>query len=877
MPAGGAGARLMGRGLASKPRPSMNSLRNPVLPEHPAAAPVWRPCGWVALVVLATPLLYVLAWPGGALDLVLPRSAFLSMHTLLEMVAVVVGMLVALTARYVLDERERRLHGVVATGFLVVAGMDVLHLLSYAGMPDFLTPNSPHKSIVLWLLGRVVATAALIVWCVPWPPALARGRALGRLTSTGLLLCALLGVLAVLNPQAFPSTFDAEAGLTPLKLGVEAAIMASLALALAGQLRRMGAMDAEERADEGPVRDALLLMLLGEFFLLIYGKEVTTGANLLGHLYKVLAYACLYRSVFLRRVRRPYLRLQQARREVEQHSAEYQELLQLAPVGVVVTDADGRMLLVNRALEEMFGWGPGELIGRPVETLVPPAQRERHRELRVRWADGGLPLERKRAGLQGLRRDGTLLDVEVAIEKTRFADGWRMTACVTDVSHRRKYEAQIEHRAAHDLLTGLPNRWRFVDELARVVQAAGPGGEPVALALVDLAGFKQVNARHGGAVADALLRKVAQALDGAATPVGFVARLEGDVFGVIARGVQAGEPLAALQRQLAGLLAPGVSVGTVEWPVAAAMGLAAFPVDAADAEGLLRCAEAALDESKRLGRAQATRYDPALGRRTQQEQRVHARLQAALREGTLALHYQPQVEVASGRVHGFEALVRWTDAELGVVSPVTFIPVAESSGLIGAVGEAVLGMACRQLQSWREQGLHTRVAINLSPREFRHPGLVGRIAQALARHGLPGSSLAVEITESAVIDEFEAVAEQLQALVKLGVEVHLDDFGTGHSSLAWLRAFPIATIKIDRAFVRDMVQDASDEAIVRAVIGLGHTLGCQIVAEGVEREDQLQRLRALRCEAYQGWLFSPALPAAEATALLRRECTEAQA
>jgi EAL domain-containing protein (putative c-di-GMP-specific phosphodiesterase class I) len=163
------------------------------------------------------------------------------------------------------------------------------------------------------------------------------------------------------------------------------------------------------------------------------------------------------------------------------------------------------------------------------------------------------------------------------------------------------------------------------------------------------------------------------------------------------------------------------------------------------------------------------------------------------------------------------------------------------------------------------------VSINLSPREFRHPGLVARIAQELACHGLPGDSLAVEVTESAVIDDFETVAEQLRALVALGVDVHLDDFGTGHSSLAWLKAFPITTIKIDRSFVRDMVQDANDEAIVRAVVGLGHTLGCGIVAEGVEHEDQLQRLRALHCEAYQGWLFSPALPAEAATALLRRE------
>ena len=838
---------------------------------------VWRPRGWVGAVALVTPLLNLLAWSGAVLDFVLPRPVFVSLHTLLEVVAAVVSVTVALTANYVLEEQERRLSRLVAGAFGAVAVLDLLHMLAYAGMPDFLTTNSTHQSIVLWLLARMVAAVAMIVWCVPWPGLATHGRWLTLLMAGGVGTSLLLGGLVLWRPGLFPSTFEPGVGLTPLKQVLEVLIMSLMAIALAGQLRRMTRRDAQERADEVPVRDALLLMILGEFFFVLYGEAVTTSANLLGHVYKVLAYACLCRSVFLMRVRRPYLRLLQARKEVEQHSAEYQELLELAPVGVLVIDAQGRIRLVNRALEEMFGHARDALIGQPVELLLPMPLREGHREQRGHWTGGGMPMERRRGGLQGQRKDGTLLDVEVTIERTRFADGWRTTACVSDVSHRRAYQAEIEHRATHDPLTGLANRWRFVDELQRVVGAAQAVHGAVAVVLLDLVGFKEVNARHGGAVADALLKEMARMLASAAAPVSFVARLEGDVFGVIARGVDAGEPLAVLQRQLAGLLAPGVRVGAVEWPVAAAMGLATFPVDAADADRLLRCAEVALDESKRQGRAQATCYDPALGRRAQQEQHVHARLLRALREGALTLHYQPQVEVSSGRVHGFEALVRWTDAELGVVPPAVFIPVAENSGLIGAVGEAVLGMACRQLRQWQDAGLHTRVAINLSPREFRHPGLVARIAQALAQHGLSSSSLAVEITESAVIDEFEVVAEQLHALVELGVEVHLDDFGTGHSSLAWLRAFPITTIKIDRSFVRDMVHDANDEAIVRAVIGLGHTLGCQIVAEGVEREDQLQRLRALRCEAYQGWLYSPALPAQEATALLRRGCEAAQA
>lgn len=830
----------------------------------------WLPGGWAGGAALMAPLLLWLAWPGGAADFVMPRPLFLSLHTMLEVVSVVVSMAVGLTARHVLDERDRLFGHSVSAAFIVVATLDTLHLVTYAGMPDLVSPNTSHKAIVLWLLARLLVALALIAWCVPWRSARLAPSAVRVLVGTGLGLSVLLGGLAVWRPEVFPSTFEPGRGLTPLKQAAEALVMALLAVALVGQWRRMAAMDAAERADEAPVRDALLLMLLGESFFVVYGESVTTSANLFGHVYKVLAYACLYRSVFLQRVQRPYRRLVQARQEIEQRSAEYRELLELAPMGVVVTDQQGRVQLVNRALELMFGYPRGELVGQPVERLLPLAVRAVHEGHRTAWRDAGMSARHKRSGLQGRHKDGSLLDVEVAIARAPAADGWRVTACVVDVSHQRAYEAELEHRATHDRLTGLPNRWRFMDALQRAIaQAAATAG--VDVALLDLSGFKQANVRHGNAVGDALLQRVAQALQDAVPAGGLVARMGSDVFGVIAPS--GGDPgsLDALARRLAQALAPGVRTGTVEWPAAAAMGLASFPAHALDADRLLRCADVALHDAKRRGRAQVTLYDPALGELAQRELRVLARLQAALREHTLALHYQPQVDVASGRIHGFEALLRWHDAELGPVPPAAFVPVAERGGLIEPLGAAVLAMACEQLARWRDEGLHTRVAINLSPREFRQPGLVQRIAQALQHHALPAQALAVEVTESAVIDEPAAVAQQLQALVALGVQVHLDDFGTGHSSLAWLKAFPISTIKIDRSFVRDMVEDAGDEAIVRAVVGLAHTLSCSVVAEGVERPEQLARLQALGCEAYQGWLFSPAVPAAQAAALLQRQ------
>ncbi|WP_066337964.1 bifunctional diguanylate cyclase/phosphodiesterase [Azohydromonas lata] len=845
--------------------------RSTSLPASPTGAltrlALWRPAAWVAALVVMAPLLYVQAWSGGALDVALPQAEFLSLHTLLEVVAVVVSMSVGLTASCVLNQRRRAMSRALGAAFIAVAVLDLLHLLSFAGMPHFVSENTPHKSIVLWLLARLLGAVALIAWCFPRAAQGVGAHAAARAVLAGVALSLVLGVLAVFRPELFPHTFVPGQGLTTLKLAAEGAIMALLAVALGVQLLRMAAMPPPRRADHAPLCDALLLMLLGECFFVIYGDRITSATNLLGHVYKVLAYGCLYRVMFLQRVKRPYLRLEQARLEIEQRGAEYRALLELAPVGVVVINPQGEIQLANRALESMFGWGAGELQGRPVDLLLPAHLHERHAHHRADWANGDDAADRRLASVPGQRKDGTLLDVEVSVTRTQMAGGMRMTACVSDVSHRRAHQAELEHRATHDMLTGLPNRWRFVEALRQAIaQAAGQAGGTAAVAMMNCVGFKQVNERHGGSAADMLLKALADRLVATLPASCFVARLGGDVFGVIAPQLAPAE----LARQLAQALAPGVRCGTLEWPVAAAMGLADCPAHAQDADLLLRCADLALHESKRLGRGQTTLYDAALGERARQALRVHARLQAALREDALSLHFQPQVDVASGQVHGFEALLRWTDAELGVVPPGVFIPVAEDTGLIGALGEAVLRMACRQMRQWQDEGFTARVAINLSPREFLHPGLVARIAQELQRHGVPAQRLSVEVTESAVIDDFATVAEQLQALVELGVEVHLDDFGTGHSSLAWLKAFPITAIKIDRSFVRDMAQDASDEAIVRAVIGLGHTLGCSIVAEGVEKPEQLQRLRELGCEAYQGWLFSPALPAPQAAALLQR-------
>ncbi|MEH0165087.1 EAL domain-containing protein [Roseateles microcysteis] len=804
----------------------------------------WRAQAWqLPLLGGVTLALYVAVLPGHWLDVGVHRESFLALHTLLEMAAVLVCLTVGLTANYTLGDATGRRAPVLTTAFLLIAALDLLHLASYAGMPDLFSPNTPHKSILLWLLARLVAALSLLAWAAGWQ--LRQGRMgalwLGLAGLLFVIVCA-LAAQAVVAPQQLPAMFVPGQGLTPLKKGLELGIAGLNLLALVLHARRRRG-DGRQGGDT-ELRLALWLAALGEGFFVLFSERSTDMANMTGHLYKLLSYALLYRCMFIDRVRRPFI-------EAELREAKYRNLLELAPDGVVVTDREGQILIVNRALEQMFGRRREDLVGQGMELLLPPALRERHLAHRARYMDSpGWPAMRGRDGLRGLHADGHEFDIEVALGLDDGGEQPRLTAYVSDISERRAHERELQYRATHDALTGLPNRWLFADRLA----AAASGGRALMLLVLDLDGFHAVNEFQGTPAGDSLLRACAAALLPVLPEGATLARLGSDEFAILCDMVTTPELLASRLQTV--LLELGTGAGQT-----ACFGLLLEPAprELSPTE-LLGRAQLALQSAKALGKGQVQRYTEQLGERSRRDALLEQRLRLALQQGTLDLHYQPQVGVPDGRVLGFEALLRWDDMQLGMVSPALFVPVAERAGLMGEIGAWVLQRACAQLRNWRDQGFETVVAINLSPLQFRDAALAEQVLQTLGRHALPSCSLVVEITESAVMDDPAEAARQLQRLQDAGIAVHLDDFGTGHSSLAWLRSFPIQVIKIDRSFVRDMLRKDSDDAIVRAVIGLAHTLGCRVIAEGVEEQPQLERLSALGCDEYQGWLFSPALP-----------------
>ncbi|MDQ0586221.1 putative bifunctional diguanylate cyclase/phosphodiesterase [Variovorax paradoxus] len=429
----------------------------------------------------------------------------------------------------------------------------------------------------------------------------------------------------------------------------------------------------------------------------------------------------------------------------------------------------------------------------------------------------------------------------------------------------------LKHQATHDALTGLPNRALLEDRLRQAISYADRYGRLMTVVFINLDGFKRVNDSLGRKAGDELLKVMAERMTQCLRGVDTVVRTGGDEF-VIVLYDQPGdgtEVVPALHRLLEAIAQP-VDIDGQGVQVTASLGVATYPADGADADALLMNADAAMYRAKASGRNNFQVYAAGMNGAIRDELALREGLRHATARGEFHLVYQPQVEMGSGQVTGVEALIRWQHPERGLVSPVQFIPLAEETGLIVPIGEWVLRTACFQNKAWQDAGLPAfSVSVNVSARQFRERTLIEQVAKALEESGLEARFLELELTESMVMEDLEKALLSMKALQAMGVQFSIDDFGTGYSSLSALKRFPIARLKIDRAFVRDIPGDEEDKAIAKAIISLGHELNLKVIAEGVETEQQLEFLRAHGCDEMQGYLFSrPVLPA-ELAALVK--------
>jgi diguanylate cyclase (GGDEF)-like protein/PAS domain S-box-containing protein len=545
--------------------------------------------------------------------------------------------------------------------------------------------------------------------------------------------------------------------------------------------------------------------------------------------------------------------------ELKQREASFRLLFDGNPVPMIVCALDGeRILGVNDAAVAHYGYSRAEFEKLTIRSLQafdsePPWTTDRSSE------------EQAARTWKHVKADGALIDLAIYSRELTYAERPAVLLALMDITERKRAEARLAFMAQHDGLTGLPNRNLLRQQVDEMLAHTRRSTDKVALLMLGLDNFKAVNDTLGHAVGDKLLRGVAKRLHSTLREDDALARLNSDEFAIVQSGLTRPEDAVLLAKRLLEAIADPYLLDGHSVVISASIGIAMAPGDGDDSEKLLKSADMALSRAKTDARGTFAFFEAALDAKAQSRRKIEVELRDAIQNDVLRPYYQPVVDLSSGRITGFEALVRWPHAERGMVSPAEFIPVAEETGLINPLGGLMLRRACLDAATWPDD---VRVAVNLSPLQFRSGNLLSIVTDALKHSGLPPRRLELEITETLLLEKSAQVLATLHALRALGVRISMDDFGTGYSSLSYLRSFPFDKIKIDQAFVRDLGANREAQAIIRSIVSLGKGLGVTITAEGVETEAELSCLRAEGCDEGQGFLFSKARPNAEIISLL---------
>jgi diguanylate cyclase (GGDEF)-like protein/PAS domain S-box-containing protein len=799
----------------------------------------------------------------------LPQDAFLMAHSLVEMIS----MVLAVYAGY----RAARLHGAgrpavflsLAVAVFSVCALAMAHLWFLAWADGTATQADIAKAVYLWS-GSRVGYACLLIGM----PLLQSGRSVSR------WICRGFGVLLpVATLLLFMFVFSAPDVLSELQLPLSRAqklrAACEYAFAAVGLLAANVFLRQARQGYECPWSLAVLLLsALCEWWLaLMFGaNSVSFPLACAG---STAGFILAYFALFVPRER------EVAGYQTPENSGQLGDRVSTgnrpqAAIGdarilldagidpIFFVDMRGRIIDAGRAAEDATGRSLRELSGKPLPScFCDPAQVTG--ALQQAFRDG----EVRDRPCTILHRTGRKTEVICSMTLCRERAGMPQGVLIMarDITELRQYETQLLFQATCDALTALPNRLVFRERLARAMAEVDRKGGAVGVVFIDIDNFKDVNETLGHAAGDDLLKTIAMHLNEELLPGYTVARMGGDEFAVLiehAADGQAAEDLAHLIRRAVGR--PRM-LDQHEVAVTCSVGITLYPKDGKDVECLLRNADTAMYKAKEEGKNCCSQFTAEMNDRIYRRVEIGNCLRHALKSSELSLHYQPRVSLAEGEIVGMEALLRWQSAELGPVSPGEFIPIAEGSGLIVPIGEWVLRKACMQARQWQRQtGKQVNVAVNLSARQFRDVDVVRTIDAALAQSGLSPGLLEIELTESMLMHDVKRVAHTLAALKEVGIRIAVDDFGTGYSSLNYLKTFPLDFLKIDRSFINDITHDVNDEAIVRAMIAMSHSLGIKVIAEGVETREQLAFLLDQGCDEIQGYYFSKPLPENEAMA-----------
>jgi diguanylate cyclase (GGDEF)-like protein/PAS domain S-box-containing protein len=557
-----------------------------------------------------------------------------------------------------------------------------------------------------------------------------------------------------------------------------------------------------------------------------------------------------------------------AQMELEKREQRFRALVEKSWSGVVLLDSDLAFSYAGSSTARLIGYTEDELKGTSFLGYVHPRERQAARKVFSEIVAG----ERQEAQgeLRFMHKSGTWTWLEgFAQNLLHDPSVGAIVINYRDITQRKATEKQLEYQAYYDALTGLPNRLLFRDRVVTAITQARRNKRAIAVMYLDLDHFKLVNDGLGHSVGDVLLSEVAQRLQSCIRASDTISRLGGDEFTILLNDVPDSDAAAGVARKILQSFARSFRVDSHELFVTASIGISLFPNDGEDVETLLKCADSAMYRAKELGRNQMQLFTASMNERYVRRLALEQSLHRALERDELEVYYQPIFDRARRRIDSVEALVRWNHPTRGVVLPADFIALAEDTGLIVPMGEAILHTVARQIRQWRDAGLPLKVSVNISAPQFQQPNFAGSIASALMENGVPATALQLELTETLAVQNIDMTMNVLRDLRALGVSIAIDDFGTGQSSLVYLKRFPIDVVKIDQAFVRDAPSDDSTAAIVSYVINLAHTLRLGVVAEGVETEEQFAFLKLHACDCVQGFLFSPAIPAHEVEPFVR--------
>ena len=564
-------------------------------------------------------------------------------------------------------------------------------------------------------------------------------------------------------------------------------------------------------------------------------------------------------------------RLREVEQSLKQHRVEMEAIVEAAVDGIVTFDGDGHIVTANGALCSLYGYTSEEVAGLHISALFPNEEGVPVFPLPGRAGTGEIrkQLQAPREFI-GVRKEGSPFDAEVTMNEVQGSADRLYIAIIRDISEKKRIERQLLHDAFHDKLTGLPNRALALNRISHALSRRDDHPRfRCAVMFVDLDRFKMVNDTMGHAAGDSLLIEVAERLQNVMRPADTIARLGGDEFVVVLENVVDMRNAIHVAERVLEALKPEINLKGSPVQANASLGIALSQDDTDDAEELLRRADIAMYRAKEKGRGRYEVFDIEMHSSTVMMMRLETDLRRAIGSDEITLHYQPVVNLQKRVVAGFEALVRWNRPGEGLVSPAKFIPLAEETGLICALGRQVLHLACKQNREWRDRfGEFTTLSVNLSAYQLQREDVVSLVRDVLKDTGMPAKSLKLELTEGAFIDYVKGEMSALDELKAMGVGLAIDDFGTGYSSFGYLGKLPIETIKLDRSFIKGLPQDHDHVAICRAILAMSGAMDLNVIAEGIEHTGQLKFLFEQGCRWAQGYLFSRPVPAEQAEELL---------